>query len=228
LRAKAWIKPFFVDSAWFADYNATVWHRTCVSYIAEFGLQGAGLVIDVNELRKGVTFTMDGELYKVLQYQHHKPGRGKATIRTTLRNLRTGATIQHNFISSDRVQDIRIDKSKMQYLYSDADFFHFMDVRTYDQVALPTAVVADATPYLKENEEIEIAFFEGEPIDVNLPVTVELAVVDAELAVAGDTATGATKQVTMETGLKVSVPLFVGIGDMVRVDTRSGEYVTRV
>jgi elongation factor P len=185
-------------------------------------------VIDVNELRKGVTFTMDGEIYRVLQYQHHKPGRGKATIRTTLRNLRTGATIQYNFTSGDRVQDIRIDKRTVQYLYSDADFYHFMDVRTFDQVALPAALMEDVAPYLKESDEIEIAFYEGEPIDVNLPVTVELAVVEAEMAVAGDTATGATKQVTLETGLKVAVPLFVEVGDVIRVDTRSGEYITRV
>jgi elongation factor P len=185
-------------------------------------------VIDVNELRKGVTFTMDGELYKVLQYQHHKPGRGKATIRTTLRNLRTGTTRQHNFISGDRVQDIRIEKRTMQYLYNDGDFFHFMDVDTYEQVALAARVLAEDALYLKDNQEIEIAFYEGEPIDINLPVTVDLEVVDSELAVAGDTATGATKQVTLETGLKVSVPLFVEVGDVIRVDTRSDEYITRV
>lgn len=185
-------------------------------------------MIDVNELRKGVTFTMDGELYRVLEYQHHKPGRGKATIRTTLRNLRTGATIHHNFISGVRVQDIRIEKNKVQYLYNDGEFYHFMDVRTYDQVILPQGAMIDAAAYLKDNQELEIAFYEGEPIDVNLPVTVELAVADTELAVAGDTATGATKQVTTETGLKVQVPLFVDVGDVIRVDTRSGEYVTRV
>jgi elongation factor P len=185
-------------------------------------------VIDVNELRKGVTFTMDGEIFKVLEYQHHKPGRGKATIRTSLRNLRSGATIQHNFTSGDRVEDIRIDKNKMQYLYNDGDFYHFMDVRTYDQVALPAAVMVDAASFLKDNQEIEIAFYEGEPIDVNLPTTVELEVVEAELAVAGDTATGATKQVTLETGLKVSVPLFVNVGDVIRVDTRNDNYITRV
>jgi elongation factor P len=185
-------------------------------------------VIDVNELRKGVTFTMDGELFRVLEYQHHKPGRGKATIRTTLRNLRTGATIQHNFISGDRVEDIRIDKNKVQYLYNDGDFYHFMDVQTYEQVALPTAVMDEAAIYLKDNQEIEIAFYEGEPIDVNLPITVELEVVDAEMAVAGDTATGATKQVVLETGLKVHVPLFVNVGDVIRVDTRKAEYITRV
>jgi elongation factor P len=185
-------------------------------------------VIDVNELRKGVTFTMDGEIYKVLQYQHHKPGRGKATIRTTLRNLRTGTTRQHNFISGDRVQDIRIEKRTMQYLYNDGDFYYFMDVDTYEQVALAARVLAEDALYLKDNQEIEIAFYEGEPIDINLPVTVDLEVVDSELAVAGDTATGATKQVTLETGLKVSVPLFVEVGDVIRVDTRSDEYITRV
>lgn len=185
-------------------------------------------MIDVNALRKGVTFTMDGEIYKVLEYQHHKPGRGKATIRTTLRNLRTSSTIQHNFISGDRVEDIRIDKNKMQYLYHDEDFYHFMDVNTYEQIALPTPVLADAAPYLKDNQEIEIASYEGEPIDVNLPTTVELEVVETEMAVAGDTATGATKEVTLETGLKVAVPLFVNVGDVIRVDTRNGAYITRV
>jgi elongation factor P len=185
-------------------------------------------VIDVNALRKGVTFTMDGEIFKVLEYQHHKPGRGKATIRTTLRNLRTGSTIQHNFISGDRVEDIRIEKSRMQYLYHDEDFYHFMDVNTYEQTALPTPVIADAAPYLKDNQEIEIAFYEGEPIDVNLPTTVELEVIETEMAVAGDTATGATKEVTLETGLKVAVPLFVNVGDEIRVDTRNGAYITRV
>jgi elongation factor P len=185
-------------------------------------------VIDVNELRKGVTFTMDGELFRVLEYQHHKPGRGKATIRTTLRNLRTGTTIQHNFISGDRVEDVRIEKKQMQYLYNDGTFYYFMDTDTYEQVLLPQAAMQEAAPYLKDNQEIEIRFFGNEPIDVSPPITVDLGVVEAEMAVAGDTATGATKQVTLETGLKVSVPLFVEIGDVIRVDTRSGEYVTRV
>jgi len=185
-------------------------------------------VIDVNDLRKGVTFTMDGEIYKVLEYQHHKPGRGNAVIRTTLRNLRSGTTFQQNFTSGDRVQDIRIDKNRMQYLYNDGDFFHFMDVQSYDQVAIPPAVMKDIALYLKDNQEIEIHFYEGEPIDVSLPVTVEMEVIEAELAVAGDTATGATKQVTLETGLKVTVPLFVQVGDVIRVDTRTGAYLTRV
>jgi elongation factor P len=116
----------------------------------------------------------------------------------------------------------------MQYLYNDGDFYHFMDIQTYDQVALPANVIVDTISYLKDNQELEIAFYEGEPIDVNLPITVELEVVDAELAVAGDTATGATKEVTLETGFKVAAPLFVNVGDVIRVDTRNGNYITRV
>ena len=185
-------------------------------------------MIDVNELRKGVTFTMDGALFKVIEYQHHKPGRGKATIRTTLRNLRTGATIQQNFISSDRVEDIRVERRGMQYLYNDGALYHFMDTQTFEQTALPAATMVEQAPYLKESAELVVSMYEGEALDVELPTTVEMAVVDSELAVAGDTATGAQKKVTLETGLEVSVPLFIQTGDVIRVDTRSGEYVTRV
>ncbi len=184
-------------------------------------------MIDVNELRKGVTFTMDGELYKVLEYQHHKPGRGKATIRTTLRNLRTGAIIQKNFISGDRVQEIRIEKRPVQYLYNDGATYYFMDLETYEQIPLSASVLGDTVRYLKDNLELELQVYEDEPLDIELPVTVDLKVVEAEVAVAGDTATGATKQVTTETGLKVQVPLFVKEGDVIRVDTRTGEYITR-
>jgi elongation factor P len=185
-------------------------------------------MIDVNELRRGVTFTMDGELYKVLEYQHHKPGRGKATIRTTLRNLRTGATIQHNFISGDRVEDTRVERRGVQYLYTDGDLYHFMDTETYDQTALSTPVLGDQVQYLKEGMELVLSTYEGEALDVELPTTVDLEVVGAEMAIAGDTATGAMKKATLETGLEVQVPLFIEQGDVVRVDTRTGEYVTRV
>jgi len=185
-------------------------------------------MIDVNELRKGTTFTMDGELYKVLEYQHHKPGRGKATIRTTLRNLRTGATIQKNFISADRVEDIRIERRVVQYLYTDGDLYYFMDTETYEQTALPAAVLGDQMGYLKEGLELMLTSYEDEPLDVELPTTVELEIVEAEVAVAGDTATGTLKKVTLETGLEVQVPLFIEQGDVIRVDTRTGEYVTRV
>ena len=185
-------------------------------------------MIDVNELRKGTTFTMDGDIYKVLEYQHHKPGRGKAIIRTKIRNLRTGAIIDKNFTSGDRVQNIRIDRVEVQYLYSDGEFYHFMNTETYEQPALPAAILGEAVDYLTENMTLTLSFYEGEPIDVILPTAVELQVTDAPLAIAGDTASGATKQVTLQTGLKVTVPLFVEEGDIIRVDTRSGEYVTRV
>jgi elongation factor P len=185
-------------------------------------------MIDVNELRKGVTFTMDGELYKVLAYQHHKPGRGKATIRTTLRNLRTGTTIQQNFISGDRVEDIRVERRGVQYLYTDGDLYHFMDTETYEQTALGTSMLGDQVRYLKEGMELVLSGYAGEPLDVELPTTVEMEVVEAEMAIAGDTATGAMKKVRLETGLEVQVPLFIEQGDVIRVDTRTGEYVTRM
>jgi elongation factor P len=185
------------------------------------------MMIDVNELRKGVTFTQDGDLFKVLEYQHHKPGRGKATIRTTLRNLRTGATIQQNFISGDRVEDIRVERRGVQYLYTDGSLYYFMDTETYEQTALPAALIGDQAAYLKESLELVVAMYEGEALDVELPTTVDMEVVDAEVAIAGDRATGALKRVTLETGAEVSVPLFVKIGDAIRVDTRSGEYVAR-
>ena len=185
-------------------------------------------MIDVNELRKGVTFTMDGELFKVIDYQHHKPGRGKAIIRTKLSNLRSGAKIDKNFTSGDRVQDIRLDHQTVQYLYSDGEFYHFMDVETYEQFPLPNAVLEDAKPYLVENTEIELSSYEGERLDVDLPITVDLKVVEAQPGFAGDTAQGATKEVTLETGLVLQVPLFVQEGDVLRIDTRTARYVTRV
>ena len=185
-------------------------------------------MIDVNELRRGVTFTMDGELYKVLAYQHHKPGRGKAVIRTTLRNLRSGATIQHNFISGDRVEDIRVDRRGVQYLYTDGDLYHFMDTETYEQRPLSATVLDDQVLYLKEGMELVLSTYENEALDVELPTTVDLEVVEAEMAIAGDTATGTLKKATLETGLEVQVPLFVEQGDVISVDTRTGEYVTRV
>jgi elongation factor P len=185
-------------------------------------------MIDVNELRKGVTFTMDGELYRVIDYQHHKPGRGKAIIRTRLRNLRSGSTIDKNFTSGDRVQDIRLEHQTVQYLYSDGDFYHFMDVETYEQFPLTDALLEDIKPYLVENAELELSSYEGERLDVELPITVDLRVVEAPPGYAGDTAQGASKEVTLETGLKLQVPLFVEEGDVLRIDTRDGRYITRV
>jgi elongation factor P len=185
-------------------------------------------MIDVHQLRKGTTFTLDGELFKVIDFQHHKPGRGKAVIRTKIRNLRTGATIDKNFISGDRVEDVRVDRIAVQYLYTDGTFYYFMNRDTYEQMPLSAAVLGDSIKYLIDNMELNISVFDGEPIDIDLPINVDLKVVDAPMAVAGDTATGVTKEVTLESGLKINVPLFVKEGDTLRVDTRTDEYVTRV
>jgi elongation factor P len=185
-------------------------------------------VIDVNELRSGVTFELDGNLYKVLEYSHHKPGRGKATIRTKVRDLRSGTVMEKTFLSSDRVQDIRLDHHIVQFLYQDGNLFYFMDTETFEQPALSASMLDDAVNYLTEGLEVKLTFYEGEALDIELPTTVDLLVVEAEMAVKGDTATGANKTVTTQTGLNVQVPLFVDKGDTIRVDTRSGTYVTRV
>lgn len=184
-------------------------------------------MIDVNELRKGVTFELDGSLYKVLDYEHHKPGRGKAMIRVKARNLRTGTSLDMTFPSSDRVQDIRLDHHNVQYLYNDGEFYHFMDLETFDQPAVRADVLGEAMHYLKEGLEVKLTFYQNEPLEINLPITVDLSVVMAEMALRGDTATGVTKKVTTETGLEVQVPNFIKEGDIIRVDTRSGTYVTR-
>ncbi len=184
-------------------------------------------MIDVNELRNGVTFELDGSLYKVIEYSHHKPGRGKATIRTKVRDLRSGAVLEKSFTSGDKVQDIRLDYHVVQFLYKDNDLYHFMDTETYEQPALNASVLGEAVYYLTEGLEVKLTFYEGEALDIELPTTVDLEVVEAEMAVRGDTATGANKSVTTETGLKVQVPLFVEAADTIRVDTRNGSYVTR-
>jgi elongation factor P len=184
-------------------------------------------MIDVNDLRKGVTFEMDGSLYKVLDYHHHKPGRGNATIRIKAVDLRNGTTLEKTFTSGDRVQDIRLDYHNVQYLYNDGEFYHFMDLETYEQPALGLKTLGEMAQYLTENLEVKLTFFEGEPLDVELPTSVDLKVVQADVAVRGDTATGVTKKVLTETGLSVQVPNFVEEGDTIRVDTRNGNYLTR-
>jgi elongation factor P len=184
-------------------------------------------MIDVNDLRKGVTFELDNALYKVLDYEHHKPGRGKATIRVKARNLRSGTILDKSFISGDRVQDVRLDYHNVQYLYSDGEVFHFMDLDTYEQPAISGELLGDSADYLLEGLEVKLTFYQGEALDIELPTSVDMKVVKAEMAVRGDTATGVTKKVTTETGLVVQVPNFVEEGDVIRVDTRNGSYLTR-
>lgn len=185
-------------------------------------------MIDVNELRKGVTFEYDGNLYKVMDYEHRKPGRGSATIRVKTVNMRTGTNLELTFNSGDRVQDVRLDYHNVQYLYNDGDFYHFMDLDTFEQPAIPSSLVGENAEFLKENMNVKLTFYEGVALDIEIPLTVDLVVTEALAAVRGDTATGVTKKVTTETGLQVQVPNFVEEGDTIRVNTSTGDYITRV
>lgn len=185
-------------------------------------------MIDVNDLRKGVIFEFDGSLFRVLEYTHHKPGRGNAIIRIKARNIRTGTTLEKTFQSGDRVQDIRLDYHNVQYLYNDGDLYYFMDNETFEQTAVPKEILGESSGFLKENMEVKLTLYQEKPLDVELPTSVDLKVIQAEVAVRGDTATGVTKRVMTETGMPVDVPSFVKEGDTIRVDTRTGEYVTRV
>jgi elongation factor P len=185
-------------------------------------------MIDVNELRGGVTFELDGQIYKVIEYSHHKPGRGKATIRVKIRDLRSRALVEKTFNSGDRVQDIRLDYKIAQYLYREGDLLTFMENETYEQPTINSSVLGDSVQYLTEGLEVKLTFNGAEPLEVELPTAVDLKVTESETDVKGDTATGATKSVTTETGVKVKVPLFVEAGNTIRVDTRNGEYLTRV
>ena len=185
-------------------------------------------MIDVNQLRKGTTFTVDNQIYRVLTYKHHKPGRGKATIRVTVRNMRSGSTTEMTFNSGERVEDIRVEGRVVQYLYPDGEFYTFMDMESYEQPQLRQDVFGEDSVFLKEGMELKLNSYEGEIIDYTLPNTMDYEVFDSEAAVAGDTANSPTKKVTTETGLVVTVPLFVSTGDTIRVNLDSGEYVTRV
>ncbi|MBV6452494.1 MAG: elongation factor P [Anaerolineae bacterium] len=185
-------------------------------------------MIDVNELRKGVTFELDGNLYKVLDYSHNKTGRGNANIRIKARNLQTGSNIERTFNSGQSVQDVRLDFHNVSYLYNDGDFYHFMDNTTFEQPAVSAKMLGETALYLKEGMEVKLTFYNGAPLDVEFPSTVDLKVVEAETAIRGDTATGVTKKVVTETGLEVQCPQFVKVGDVIRINTETGEYTTRV
>lgn len=185
-------------------------------------------MIDVNELRKGVTFELDGNLYKVLDYAHNKPGRGPATIRIKARDLRKGTTLDMTFNSGNRIQDVRLDYHNSQFLYADDHFFYFMDNQTFEQYPVNNEIIGDQEGFIKPNMSVKLMFYGSEAIDVELPTSVDLLITKAEPSVRGDTATGVTKKVITETGLEVQVPSFVESGDTIRVDTRTGDYVTRV
>ncbi len=185
-------------------------------------------MLNANELRKGTTFLLDGEPYEVLEYQHYKPGRGNAIIRTKIRNMRTGVIIPRNFLDGHRFEEAAVERRTAQYIYNDGQFYYFMDSETYDQLSVSAERIGKRAGFLKDGMEITLTLFENEVLSIELPATVELEVVESERAVAGDTATGASKTVVCETGLRVQVPLFIEVGDVIRVDTERGEYLTRV
>ena len=185
-------------------------------------------MIDAGELRRGWVLRIDGDLCQVIDFQHQKIGRGSANVRLRVRDVRSGSTTDRSFQASKRFERVILDTHKVQYLYRDASGFHFMDMETYEDMTLSTDAVGDAANYLTDGLDLEIRSFEGVPLGVELPINVDIEVVETEPGIRGDTATGATKMARVATGLEVQVPLFVETGDMLRVDTRSGEYQTRL
>ncbi|SNR86665.1 translation elongation factor P (EF-P) [Anaerovirgula multivorans] len=185
-------------------------------------------MISASEFRKGVTFELNGEPYVVIDFQHVKPGKGAAFVRTKYKNLKTGSIREEAFNPSDKFPKAHIETKDMQYLYNDGELYFFMDNESYEQIPLTLDEVEDAIKYLKENENATIKFYHGKAFQVDPPNFVELLVVEADPGVKGDTASNVTKSATLETGAVVQVPLFVNEGDKVRVDTRIGEYMSRV
>ncbi len=185
-------------------------------------------MISASDFRKGVTFEMNGEPYVVLDFQHVKPGKGAAFVRTKYKNLRNGGTREEAFNPSDKFPRAHIETKEMQYLYSDGELYYFMDNETFDQVPLTYEEVEDAIKFLKENDSATIKFYHGKPFQVDPPNFVELKIVETEPGVKGDTASNVTKSATVETGAVIHVPLFVNEGDTVRIDTRNGEYMSRI
>ncbi|HVA85917.1 MAG TPA: elongation factor P [Candidatus Saccharimonadales bacterium] len=185
-------------------------------------------MISTGELRKGVAIELDGELWQILDYHHIKMGRGSAQVRIKLRNIKRGQTVERSFQAGDRWPRAQLDRRPVQFLYRDGDDFHFMENETYDQFSLAADQLDDAVRYLKDGMTVDRTSYQGETIGIELPVTVDLTVVETEPGFAGDTQTGARKPATTDTGLVVQVPIFVEEGDTIRIDTRTGEYQTRV
>ncbi|HHU60426.1 MAG TPA: elongation factor P [Natronincola sp.] len=184
-------------------------------------------MISVNDLRTGLTIEYEGAIFSVVDFLHVKPGKGAAFVRTKLKNIRTGATIEKTFRAGEKIERAHIETKQMQYLYSSDSEYFFMDTESYDQLSLNKDDLGDAPNYLLENMTIGIQFYEGQAIGVDLPTTVILEVTETEPGFRGDTAQGATKPATLETGILVQVPLFVEQGEKVKVDTRTGEYLSR-
>jgi elongation factor P len=185
-------------------------------------------MISTNDVRAGMALNLDDGLFQVVEYQHTKPGKGKAFVKMKLKNLDTGSLVERTFRAGENVQDARIDRRDFQYLYRDDMGFHFMDAETYEQMAVAETLVGDAAGYLNEGMTVQLPVFDGNPIGIELQASVELEVTYAEPGVKGDRVSGATKPVTVATGLVVQVPLFVEVGDTIKVDTRTGAYITRI
>ncbi len=185
-------------------------------------------MISAGDFRNGVTIEYENNIYQIIEFQHVKPGKGAAFVRTKLKNIISGGVVEKTFRPTEKCPQARIDRKDMQYSYADGDIFYFMDMETYDQIGLNTDAIGDALKFVKENEICKVCSHNGNVFSVEPPTFVELAITDTEPGFKGDTATGATKPATVETGATVYVPLFVEIGDVIKIDTRTGEYLSRV
>ena len=185
-------------------------------------------MISAGDFRNGVTIEYEDNVYQIIEFQHVKPGKGAAFVRTKLKNVKNGGVVEKTFRPTEKCPQARIDRKDMQYLYADGDVYYFMDVETYDQTGLNSDTIGDALKFVKENEMVKICSHNGNVFAVEPPLFVELEISDTEPGLKGDTATGATKPATVETGATVMVPLFVNTGDKIKIDTRTGEYLSRV
>ena len=184
-------------------------------------------MISAGDFRNGITIEYDNNVYQIIEFQHVKPGKGAAFVRTKLKNIKSGGVVEKTFRPTEKCPQARIDRKDMQYLYEDGDLYYFMDTETYDQVALNSETVGDALKFVKENEMCKICSHNGSVFSVEPPLFVELEITETEPGFKGDTATGASKPATVETGATVAVPLFVNQGDKIKIDTRTGEYLSR-
>ena len=185
-------------------------------------------MISAGDFRNGVTLEIDGQVVQIMEFQHVKPGKGAAFVRTKLKNVINGGVVERTFRPTEKFPAARIDRVDMQYLYADGELFNFMNQETYDQVALNKDIIGDALKFVKENEVCKVCSYNGNVFSVEPPLFVELEITDTEPGFKGDTATGANKPATVETGAQVNVPLFVETGDKIKIDTRTGEYLSRV
>ncbi|MFD1393621.1 elongation factor P [Lacticaseibacillus jixianensis] len=184
-------------------------------------------MISVNDFKNGLTIEVDGDLWRIVEFQHVKPGKGSAFVRSTLKNLRTGAVQEKTFRSTEKVEKAQIDTKTMQYLYADGDSYVFMDTTTYEQLTLPAEELQDALKYMKENMEVKIMMHGNETLGVEVPNTVDLKVTATEPGVRGNTSSGGSKPATLETGLVVQVPFFINEGDVLTINTQDGSYISR-